>query len=358
MNHIEKPLNFTAGTLPQNPRDRSSLSGGRIAGTENPVISETHVDRNPAVSVIIPAYNTARYIGEAIDSVLAQTYSDYEIIVINDGSEDTEELERVLAAYTGRIVYLEQENRGSSAARNAGLRVARGRYIALLDSDDVWEPEYLAVHVETLERDPSVDIVFPNARLFGNTTLEGKTYMDMVPVEGEVTFVRLISGRCNVWGGVTARREAFVRAGGFDEELGTAEDLDLWLRVLRQGGHITYHRRVLAHYRKRDGSHTSQPVVLWLNFLKLLGKLDKLPDLTDAERAVIEESRLYTLARLRVHEGKQAILAGDTATAMRRFSEVNALRRNRRIGLLLALLRVAPAFVAAIYRLRTRLFGE
>src|SRR5262245_33441277 len=96
--------------------------------------------QSPSVSVIIPAYNIAPFIAEALESVLAQTFTDYEIIVVNDGSPDTEELERVLAPYLSRIRYFKQENQGAGAARNAGLNVATGEYVAFLDGDDVWYP--------------------------------------------------------------------------------------------------------------------------------------------------------------------------------------------------------------------------
>src|SRR5829696_8011365 len=95
---------------------------------------------NPAVTVVIPAYNAARYIGQALDSIKAQTVSDYEVIVVNDGSDDREELERVLHSHPLSIVYLSQENRGVSAARNAAIRVARGKFYAQLDADDQWTP--------------------------------------------------------------------------------------------------------------------------------------------------------------------------------------------------------------------------
>src|SRR5919198_1434145 len=93
----------------------------------------------PAVSVIIPAYRVTQYIAEALDSVLAQTFTDYETIVINDGCPETVALERVLEPYRERIIYLKQENRGPGAARNAGILAARSPLIALLDADDVWE---------------------------------------------------------------------------------------------------------------------------------------------------------------------------------------------------------------------------
>src|SRR5713226_4394344 len=90
----------------------------------------------PLVSVIIPAFNSAQYISETLSSVFGQNFLDFEVIVINDGSQDSEELERVLQPYLNRITYLKQENRGPSSARNAGIYQARGQFIALLDADD------------------------------------------------------------------------------------------------------------------------------------------------------------------------------------------------------------------------------
>src|ERR1700686_1350704 len=109
----------------------------------------------PTVSVIIPSYKTATFITETLDSVFAQTFTDYEVIVVNDGSPDTEQLERVLEPYCNRIVYLKQENRGVAGARNAGIRRARGAFLAFLDSDDMWLPEFLAEQVQIFHKDPS-----------------------------------------------------------------------------------------------------------------------------------------------------------------------------------------------------------
>lgn len=308
----------------------------------------------PCVSVIIPAYNTSQYIKEALDSVLAQTLTDYEIIVINDGSPDTDELERVLDPYRERLVYLKQENRGSSGARNAGLRTARGRYIALLDSDDVWEPEYLAVNVALLERDSSVDVVYPNALLFGDSPDAGKVYMDVHPVGGEVTFARLLAQQCYVWGGVTARREAILDAGMFDESLGSGEDFELWLRILHRGGRIAYHRQVLARYRKRRGSHTSDPLWLYRNFLKILDKITRTMTLAPDEDEVVRRQRAWANAMLRLHEGKQAFFRGDTRAAIEGLTEANAFFGSRKIALALWSLRSAPRLLLRAYDMRDR----
>jgi glycosyltransferase involved in cell wall biosynthesis len=133
----------------------------------------------PAVSIIIPAYNVDEYIGAALDSVFAQTWQDFEVIVVNDGSPRTAQLEAALAPYRDRIVYISQENRGVSGARNTGIRAARGEFYAQLDPDDLWEPEYLSTQLETLRNSPGADLVFPNAVIFGEGPEVGRTFLEL-----------------------------------------------------------------------------------------------------------------------------------------------------------------------------------
>jgi glycosyltransferase involved in cell wall biosynthesis len=227
----------------------------------------------PDVSVIIPAYNTSRYIAATVQSVLAQTYTSCEVIVVNDGSPDTPAMERALAPFRDRIVYLVQENRGISVARNAALSVARGRYIALLDSDDAWEPNYLAVQVAALEADPGLAVVYSNAFFVGDHPHAGRTYMDVCPSSGPVTFQAVLTQRCQVFISALIRRTALDRVGGFDPELRSVEDFDLWLRLLAAGERIGYHDRVLVRFLKRRGSLSSDPVWMAEHVLIVLDKL-------------------------------------------------------------------------------------
>src|SRR5882724_12913534 len=133
--------------------------------------------RRPLVSVVIPAYNVAPYIGETLESVFAQTFADYEAIVLNDGSPDTEDFEQAIAPYLNRILYLKQENVGASVARNTGLRAARGEFIAFLDADDLWLPAYLDQQMKFI-RERGCDLACADATFFGDPSSEGKTYMD------------------------------------------------------------------------------------------------------------------------------------------------------------------------------------
>src|ERR1017187_4288895 len=257
-------------------------------------VRETEImGMDPLVSVIIPTYQVAQYIAATLDSVLAQTFKDYEIIVVNDGSPDTEELEKVLAPYRDRITYLRQEHQGVSAARNTGIRAARGKYIALLDADDVWDPEHLTAQLAVLKADPSLDMVYADARIFGDAPEAGRTVMELCPSAGEVTFERLVTRQCTVHLCVSVcRRETLLRAGLFDPALPRAEDIDLWLRIAGQGGRIAYQRRVLGHYRRRAGSQSADPVACLETLLAVLAKAGRGPFLTAAQREVMERQRV------------------------------------------------------------------
>jgi glycosyltransferase involved in cell wall biosynthesis len=310
----------------------------------------------PLVSVIVPAYNVTDYIGDALNSVLAQTFTDYEIIVINDGSPDTETLEQALAPYMSRIIYLKQENRGVSAARNIGITRARGQLLAFLDGDDAWLPHYLEVQVARIQADPTIDVLYPNAVLFGGEAAAGEEFMTACPSNGEVTFERLLLQECNVSNCSIARRDVIIRAGLFDESLRSVEDFDLWLRVIKQGGRIAYHRKVLARYRRRIGSLTADRVWLYQHILKVLKKVRQTMELTVSEQATVDAQLEHFHAMLRLHEGKRAFFSGDTAGAISGLTEANRFFHNRKTAITVMVLRIAPRMLRRIYDLRDRLY--
>ena len=311
----------------------------------------------PAVSVIIPAYNAARYIGETLDSVFAQTFTDYEVIVVNDGSPDTEQLEAVLAPYADRIRYVEQENRGLSGARNTAIRHARGEFVALLDSDDKWLPEYLAVQVAAMRRDPTCDVYYPDAIIFGDSIPAGRRFTDSFPSSGEVTFERLLTQECNVMVCAIIRRETLLRVGMFDESLRSSEDFDLWLRIVKSGGRICYHEQPLAYYR-RHGANLSGNV-LWMRtyIFQVLDKAVNSYDLSETELAAIDRRRRLIDAEAAMYEGRHAFLGGDTRAAMNHLAQANEVYNSHRIKLAMRLLRVAPRTLLRAYRVRERYFS-
>ena len=309
---------------------------------------------NPNVSVIVPAYNTAPYIGGTLASIFAQTHRGYEVIVVNDGSPDTPDLERAIEPYRDRLTYIRQENGGLSSARNAGIKAARGRFLALLDSDDEWEPDYLEAQLHYLETHPSCDVVYPNARIFGDHPHAGRTYMDVCTSTGDVTFEALITQRCNVFVSVLARREAIVRAGLFDPELRSVEDFDLWLRVLATGGRIGYHRRVLVRFRKRRGSLSADPVWMAEHALAVLHKAERTLDLSAQDFEVLQQGQAYFHASRELALGKRAFFRLETDRALEHFRRANEFLRSPKLTVVCAMMRTMPGLLLRLYGLRDR----
>jgi glycosyltransferase involved in cell wall biosynthesis len=142
---------------------------------------------SPLISIILPAFNVSAYIGDALRSVFAQDFEDYEVIVVNDGSTDTPQLEEVLEPYREKIIYIKQDNQGISAARNAALRIAHGELVALLDSDDVWLEGKLTEQVAFMTQG-QFDMIYADALLIGDVPWpKGTTFMDRSPSNGPVT---------------------------------------------------------------------------------------------------------------------------------------------------------------------------
>jgi glycosyltransferase involved in cell wall biosynthesis len=312
----------------------------------------------PAVSVVIPVYNAASYVRQTLDSILTQTFTDYEVVVVNDGSTDREELEQVLKSHPVPIVYVSQQNRGVSAARNAGIKVARGTFYAQLDADDQWNPEYLATQVGILTGDPSIALVYPNAMIFGDSSDSGVEFMQLSPSEGEVTFESLIREKCTVMTSVTARMSAIKGAGMFDEAIGSCEDFDLWLRIVKNGGRIIYHRQVLARYRRREGSLSSDRVWMTRNLISVLEKSANTLDLNKDEREALNEQITYRRASLQLFQGKQALSHGDTVGAVNRFKEANRYLQSSKLAFVILLLKHIPRLLVWVFALRERFLAR
>lgn len=310
--------------------------------------------KTPAVTVVIPAYNSARYIGEALDSLKAQTFDDYEVIVVNDGSDDREELERILKSHSLLITYLSQENKGVSAARNAAIRVGRGEFYAQLDADDQWTPDYLEVQLGILKENPDVVVVYPNATIIGDGVTAGLEFMKISPSEGEVTFESLVQQKCVVMTCVTARMSAIRGAGMFDESIRSCEDFDLWLRIVNNGGRIVYHRRPLVLYRRHVGSLSSDRVWMTRNLVAVFEKCAAKFQLTPAERAVLNEHIVDQRAKLNLFEGKHALKAGDTSAALTSFRKANEHLRRPKLSVVIFLLRYVPRLVRWVFSARER----
>lgn len=317
--------------------------------------SKTGVEtKTPTVTVVIPSYNNARYIGQTLDSIKAQTFTDYEVIVVNDGSADREELETVLESHPLPIIYISQENKGVSAARNAAIRIARGEFYAQLDADDQWTPDYLEVQLGILRENNDVALVYPNARIIGDDAPVELEFMKVSPSEGDVTFESLVRQRCTVLTCVTARMSAIRDAGMFDESLRSCEDFDLWLRIVKRGGKVIYHRRILALYRRHQGSLSSDRVWMLRHLLAVFEKWAGTKELTPAELAVVNEQITVNRAELRLHEGKRALSEGGASAALVCFQKANQDMHRPKLALVIFLLRHVPRLVVWTFAARQR----
>ena len=222
----------------------------------------------PRVSIVVPAYNAAATIAATVESALAQTFSDFEIIVVDDGS--TDRTREILRGFGDRVRLIEQHNNGPAAARNAGARASSGEYLAFLDADDLWRPTMLERAVAELEAEPASTLVFFNALLADSdgvelgTSLIGKGF-DHAPSLNELL--------TQLWpimpSAAIVRRTAYEKCGGYRDELKGAsfrfEDVDFWIRIREQGPFL----------------YIAEPLVVW-RFAWFPKKLKKLPDYSKA----------------------------------------------------------------------------
>ena len=208
--------------------------------------------RKPKFSVVVPLYNKCHYIARAIQSVLDQTYDNFELIVVDDGSTDGS-AEIVKRFGDSRIRMLEQANSGASGARNSGIKCSRGEWIAFLDADDIWMPENLSSHVEILKQHPEINW---SAGSFVRRYPGGRVEYPVMPASlaeriDDGVFrnaLSLISNALICTCTVVIRKEVFSTIGYFDPEFETAEDLDMWMRLWMKYRDVGYADKVIMEY--------------------------------------------------------------------------------------------------------------
>lgn len=232
---------------------------------------------SPRVTVIISAYQKALYLPQTIQSVLNQSFRDFEILIVDDGSTDnTRQLVEEIVARDSRVQYLYQENQGPSGARNTGVHHAKAELIALLDGDDAWEQDKLAYQVQMMDQFPSIDLMFTNSkwvntaegvrqeeptyfhdyvlREFPMRSLMGLnelSHLVQKPSDLATTFFRKNVVHLST---VILRRRLFDVVGLFEPSLRGPEDLDFWVRAALAGAQFAYSSRITATYFKNAGS--------------------------------------------------------------------------------------------------------
>jgi GT2 family glycosyltransferase len=300
----------------------------------------------PLVSVIIPAYNAAGFIDETLNSVFNQTYSNYEVIVVNDGSPDTDELQKVLAPFRDRLIYIQQENKGPSAARNHAIKKARGEFVAFLDSDDNWLPDYLEEQIKLSRSEHGFDMVYSDAWLFGDGPLSGRRFMECAPSIGPVTFESLLLYQTSVITSCTVvRRQSVIDAGLFDERFIRCEDFDLWIRLAHRGARIGFQEQVLARHRTHSASLAANEIAMVESQIEVLKKAKQTLPLSEAEHKLIDRQLENCAAQIDRERGKQYLANRNYDQAAASFTRANRFYKSRMLQLVIWGLRSTPRVV-------------
>ncbi len=229
----------------------------------------------PLISVIIPAYNNGQFLREALSSVFAQGMSpEIEIIVVNDGSTDN--TAEIIRGYGSSLIYVEQKNSGPAAARNAGVALAGGEYIAFLDADDVWAPTKLEEQMRIFSLRPEAALVYCQFESFGQSYDVGASPWPKKVYSGRL-FDKLLVESFIPLPSVVIKTSVIRALGGFDEDLLTAEDTNLWIRVARSHEIAGIEKALVK--RRLHGNNLSERVDIHVGTLDNLDRVVRLfPD--------------------------------------------------------------------------------
>lgn len=294
------------------------------------------------VSVIVPAYGVAASIAETVESVLAQTWGGREVIVVNDGSPDSEALAAALEPFRSQITYLQQPNLGAGAARNTGIRHASGPWLAFLDGDDIWEADFLERQFRFLESN-DLEMVWSDGWIFGDTADAGRRIMELRPCRGPVTTAAMLRQEVSVGTSATVvRRDRVMEVGGFDESLRRGQDFDLWLRLVSAGIRAGYNPEPLIHYRVREGNLSGTAAQQARRALDVLTRIREKGFLRSDDLRVLEERIPSLEADLHLELAKEAIAGREYRDARRLLGLVQHARPSLKLAAVKAGLTLAP----------------
>jgi glycosyltransferase involved in cell wall biosynthesis len=304
------------------------------------------------VSVVMPAYNVASYIGAAVASVQAQTHRDWELLIVDDGSTDeTGAVAEACAEGDPRTRVFQQQNGGVSAARNRALAHSTGDFIALLDSDDLWLPQFLEAQLAVFAAHPEVDIVTANGWFLGGRA-HGRTVRPFPDTRPQPTLTTILADEMAIFIMAVFRRRVYETIGGFDESLRTNEDYDYWLRAAMAGLRFSRNDRPLGHYRRRDDSISAVEVRMLTGILRVFTKVRPLLLGAPAELAILEQQCARFERELLAAQARFALSTGEQQAAAEHLSALYACGGDLVVGVASFMARRAPRLLSRAYQLR------
>jgi glycosyltransferase involved in cell wall biosynthesis len=306
--------------------------------------------RPPRFSVIVPAYNAQAYLTETILSVLAQTFPDFELVIVDDGSTDrTRKIAMDFASTDQRVTVLDQENAGCASASNTAIAAARGEFICILGADDRYRPAHLEQQAAFINAHPGYDIYSCNA---ANLWPDGS----MTPYLDDVAHRRVVSFTLDDWlescpinGLAIYRRDLAERLGGYRVTLRNAEDYDFWLRAISSGARHIHNPTTLTEYRRHDRNKSRDRVKAALALARILDDLADSAELAPQQRAHARRVAARRRAAVARRESEQRMLEGDFTRARRTFVATAGGYANKvKYALALLVVLVSPRLYARV----------
>jgi hypothetical protein len=310
------------------------------------------------ISIVVPAFNAANTLAETIDSVIAQTVSNFELLIVDDGSTDaTLAIASAYASRDPRVRTQHRANGGISAARNAALAVARGEWLALLDSDDLWAPDYLERQLAIVASHPTAAVVTANVHNLGGpwhgtplwpttTGVATVTLLDMIEKPDSICVMSLF------------RREVIDRIGGFNERLRSNEDYDFWLRAATAGFEFVKNFSSCGWYRRRPESVSADERKMLAGILVVLGSIRDACAVASPERTAAERQIQRFRRELLIADVKACLIAGELREAAELIEVFGRKQRRWTIGVAASIARHWPQSLELAYRCRQAVRGR
>jgi len=311
--------------------------------------------RAPAISIVTPAYNVAEWLPQTVASALSQTWRDFEMLIVDDGSTDsTRQVALAWAGVDPRIRVLSRENGGAAAARNTAIAQARGEYFALLDGDDLWHPTFLESQMRLFQARRPVDVVTGNAFNLGGV-MDGRPVNPTAAACRELSLLEILDREESVFIMSILRRAVLDRIGLFDERLRSNEDYDLWIRAAHAGCVFLRNPAPLGHYRRRPDSVSADEVRIFTGILRVFEKASALCADRPRELAAIHRQLERFEGERFLASAKVNLVARNFEAAAEDFNSLFDVRRDFASAAVARISRHLPGALLWAYRIKRAL---